>query len=1368
MIDKSSVQMTDSDVDYFAETLKHPAVRDVKHDVYHEQKKIQSAPRSLIYDLTIVIPTRNERDNVVPLLQALQDALKGVHTEIIFVDDSDDDTPQIIKNESAERNSSFFTVRLEHRPKGITRAGGLATAVSLGISVAQADYVAVIDADLQHPPEQLRVLYDNAIKQDVDLVLATRYIPGGGYEGLDGVSRLFISVGFKWVAKLLFPEQLIGVSDPLGGFFLFRRAIVTGVTLRPIGYKILLDILVRCQWKSIVEVPYHFHARTNGTSKADTRQGVMALQHMGRLLKEVPRAGRLWKICALVLLNVVVIEALLTLFASFLETGSALKLSIFAVISFIDFILLNIVIFPRIHIPMDDRSGQRDNPAIGVQEQAAQTLADAISVYDKTTKPMPSVTSVQNPTTPLPKEVNVPSRASIVVAKNDIAYSSTKMLPVTPIPVDVSVSPVLMREPITPLPTSVRVYATASMSRSRRMKDFLKNKVLSQIPLFTIIIAIGWIVYALPGAWLILAALLVGLSMLARSNSSKSAIVTMMLGVAVGLSIIDYLTWRFEVTNWAGWWIAVPLLGAEMLGAIHTLGFQYTLWPWRQPQFKVSEDPTQHPIFVFVPTVNEGASILEPTLKGIIAARKQYLSKYPHGEVNIIVCNDGFVANDPDWRETEELATQLGVQCITRTVKGGAKAGNIEHARQQIKATGDALLVIFDADQIAKPDFFLKTIPPFADRTIGWVQTGQYYHNLENPVSRWADDQQAMFYNLLCPGKAAINSAFICGTNVVIRAEALDQIGGLPQDSVTEDFSASIALHSQWHSIFLTDVLATGLGPLDMPSYLKQQRRWAIGTLGVIRSHWRQIFLPAKNGLSIEQRLQYLLACTHYLCGLRDLIYLLCPILFIIFGVPAVRGSTLGAFLWHFLPYLLASSAALWYSGRGITGLRGIVMGFGCFPVLLESLLSVILQKKIGFSVTSKQRGTGRSWNHLVVHILFMLASVAAIVVATQVKGRQVTSMFISVMWVVYALCMLGSFLWLSVKDMRSQEVAKQPTEVGKVPDYPSRLLSREQGLRPAWNLVIAFCLASFILIGSGIPVQSALPTRFAIGQQNAAQPYLGVSLPMALLKSRPATVASGLDAHLGIVGRTQDVHDLFDHDWVNQLDQQHERPWITLEFGVFDAAGKPPVDANLTSIINGVHDGELTRWAHSVRDYGKPTYLTVLLHADRNWSLSSAVANGGIPQDAPRAWIHIQAIFKAVGATNVAWVWSPADPAHDAEYAPPASTINCVLLSLISYPGTTWVDPAVALHSVVARYPTKPILLEVSANGPAAQKATWLTQVGKAVLSTPGIHALIYHEGSPRINATLTENTQWSLLSDQDSLTAMRQIASSIAQSRH
>jgi cellulose synthase (UDP-forming) len=858
------------------------------------------------------------------------------------------------------------------------------------------------------------------------------------------------------------------------------------------------------------------------------------------------------------------------------------------------------------------------------------------------------------------------------------------------------------------------------------------------------------------------ATLLIGVSIATRRSASRQNLITILLCLAVGATAIDYLTWRFEVTNWGGWWIAAPLLAAELFGALHTVGLQYTVWPRPQPKLIPTEDPAWRPIFIFIPTVNEGEAVLAPTIHAALEARRRYLQVYAHGRVSIVVCNDGRVANAATWGETENLARRLGVTCVTRSVGGGAKAGNLEHARQRVQATGEALIVIFDADQVAKPDFLLKTVPPFADPSIGWVQTGQYYSNLENQVARWANDQQALFYRTLCPGKAAHNAAFICGTNVVIRAAALDQIGGLPQDSVTEDFAASIKLHPTWRSIFIADVLATGLGPMDLPAYLQQQRRWAIGTIGVLRSHWSAIFLPRRQGLSVPQRIQYGMASTHYLCGLRDLIFLLAPIAFLVTGVPAVRGATLALFLWHFLPYWIVAQAAFWYAGRRETGLRGIIIGFGSFPVLLQALLTVALGRRIGFAVTAKRRRATRAWTHLVVYVLALVVCVGGIGVAFTVKQSHVDSVVISVLWVLYDIMLLSSFLWLGVRDLRYQEVSSR----------------RRRASLLAPQVMRRFVVACSTVALSGLMVISALhliadksytaqPVSFASQQAHPQAPYLGLSLRSEWLFTRPTVLEKQLCLPFTIIGRTQDIHDSFDQPWAERLSAQQQRPWITLQFGEFDANGKPPLDASLLAIANGAQDANIQRWAQDIRTFGQPVYLTILLHMDRNWSVSSAVANGGIPQDAPRAWEHVRSIFTAAGASNVAWIWAPADPIHDQQYAPPESAIDLVLQSMIRYPDTPWPDPNAVLQAVTARHPSKPLIVEVSADGPPKEKAAWLGRVVAAVKSHPNVYALLYHEGAPDLHATVDTDARWSLASDRLSLSAIRKWRSLIPHDR-
>ncbi len=1299
---------------------------------------------STTHDLSVIVPTKNEDANIWPLLESLQDALRGLCIEVIFVDDSDDDTPLVIEDAARIMNSSEFQIHLEHRLAGIARAGGLATAVVHGMNRAQAEYLAVIDADLQHPPQQLRVFYDQAIAQNADLVVASRYIHGGSNRGLAGVGRRFISVGMKWTAKLFFPGQLLRISDPLSGFFLLRRSLLANVSLRPVGYKILLEILIRCPWRKVIEVPYHFQSRVHGQSKANRQQGILALQHMQRLWREVPAAGRVWKIVILVLLNLSFALTMFNVSRFFPWIGANLNIVVFAVMACLDFVLFNRFILP--------------SPAL------------ASSVISSPTPPALTFTEdIERVELPSPRNVNTNgyhSHSTQDMARVELPSSHNGITNGYHL---YSIADIERVE----LPSTKQILASA-FDLLQESQPARKNKFFDKFPsiaaVAVVILVIGWIIYTQPGPLLVLAVLLVGLAITFTKNVNREQAITMVLSVAVGVAAIDYLSWRFVATNWQGWWVSVPLLFAETLGALHVIGYQFTVWPWSPPKVAGSEDPTRYPIFVFIPTVNEGAAILRPTLEGIIAARDKYLARYPHGRVEIVVCNDGRVAKTANWEETDLLAKQLGVCCVTRTTGGGAKAGNIENARKELQATGNALLVIFDADQVAKPDFLLKTIPPFRDPKMGWVQTGQYYANLDNPVSRWADDQQSMFYNLLCPGKEALNSAFICGTNVVIRAAALDQIGGLPQDSVTEDFAASIVLHPSWRSVYLTDILATGLGPLDVPSYLKQQGRWAIGTMSVFRTHWREIFLPRKHGLQPGQRVQYFLACTHYLCGLRDLIYLLSPILFIFTGIPAVHSAYLSDYLLHFLPYCLLGMAALWYSARGITGLRGIIIGFGSFPVLIGSLLSVILKRKVGFAVTSKQRSGKRSHSYLGVYVFFLALCVVCLFWATRLKGKEQTSIFISIMWVVYSMVMLGSFLWLNLKDSRFHTAVQQSGTTDETianQPYPSKLLNRNRGLNPVWNLALAVLLASPILannaFGSLAIFAGGGSTPFVIGQEKIATPYFGVSLPVQLLKNRPQVLENVLDTQFSIIGRTQDIHDLFDKSWADQLAAQHARPWITLQFGVFGPQQKPPLDASLLSVINGLHDQEIKRWAMDIREYGKPVYLTVFLHADKNWSLSSGVTNGGIPEDVPKAWMHVQSVFRAIGANNVAWVWAPADPLHDQPYAPPASTIDAVLQSFINYPGTPWGNPEAVLQNLVQRYPGKPLFVEASAAGPAAQKAAWLTKLGQAVDTIPQVYALLYHEGGPGLDPNSTQIESWSLTSDPDSLAAMQGIVDSL-----
>ncbi len=235
--------------------------------------RVKQKPRRQLRPLlSLVIPTRNEHENIASLIHRIGAALAAVEYELIFVDDSDDETPAAIRRAMAANPG----VRLIHREPD-RRAGGLSSAVVAGIRQARGAFIGVIDGDLQHPPELLPQLL--AAGQDADIVVASRYVAGGGSDGLDGLTRQIVSRGSKLVAQTLF-ARVRKCTDPMSGFFLFRREVVAGVDLRPVGFKILLEILVRGRWSRLTEVPYHFEAREAGESKADLDQGVAYLRHL--------------------------------------------------------------------------------------------------------------------------------------------------------------------------------------------------------------------------------------------------------------------------------------------------------------------------------------------------------------------------------------------------------------------------------------------------------------------------------------------------------------------------------------------------------------------------------------------------------------------------------------------------------------------------------------------------------------------------------------------------------------------------------------------------------------------------------------------------------------------------------------------------------------------------------------------------------------------------------------------------------------------------------------------------------------------------------------------------------------------------------
>jgi dolichol-phosphate mannosyltransferase len=223
--------------------------------------------------VSVIVPTFREAENLPHLMARIARVRTGPlrDLEVVVVDDdSNDGTARVIE----ELGCDWVRV--------MTRRGerGLSIAVIAGMREARGDIVLVMDADLSHPPEKIPELVA-AIEGGADFALGSRYAPGGTTDAHWSVWRWLNSK-----AATLLARPFTRAADPMSGFFALKRATFEGAApLNPLGYKIGLELMVKCRCRNVVEVPIHFTERTRGTSKLTVNQQWLYLRHVGRLLR---------------------------------------------------------------------------------------------------------------------------------------------------------------------------------------------------------------------------------------------------------------------------------------------------------------------------------------------------------------------------------------------------------------------------------------------------------------------------------------------------------------------------------------------------------------------------------------------------------------------------------------------------------------------------------------------------------------------------------------------------------------------------------------------------------------------------------------------------------------------------------------------------------------------------------------------------------------------------------------------------------------------------------------------------------------------------------------------------------------------------
>lgn len=468
------------------------------------------------------------------------------------------------------------------------------------------------------------------------------------------------------------------------------------------------------------------------------------------------------------------------------------------------------------------------------------------------------------------------------------------------------------------------------------------------------------------------------------------------------ISMVIYIGWRFiftipehQIYGWLATICGLLLAVSEAISMLEGTDHFLRLRKKNEPEMPVVPKEWYPDIDIFIATHNEETELLYKTINGC-----KYMDYPDKKKVHIYVCDDG---NRP---EMAALAKQMNVGYLAMEENKEAKAGNLNHA---LKYTNSPWIVTFDADMIPTHDFLMETVPyiflprmkhledgSWVERTeeeidetykIGFIQTPQSFYNADLFQYNFFSEQrvpneQDFFFREINVGRNGANAPIYAGSNTLISREALDEVGGIAVGTITEDFETGIRIQSKGYSCYALDkTLAHGLSPTTVDSLIKQRVRWGRGCINSLR----RVHIILNPHLKWNTKIGYLTCKLYWWTFFRRLVYILSPIIFVLFGIPVVICN-LKELLFIWLPsYVLYNQALKITSGkirnkRWSNTVDTVIFPYMVIPILLETLF--IKQKK--FNVTQKTREVEVKSDLLlaVPHIFLLFGDLAALFVA--------------------------------------------------------------------------------------------------------------------------------------------------------------------------------------------------------------------------------------------------------------------------------------------------------------------------------------------------------------------------------------------------
>jgi len=534
--------------------------------------------------------------------------------------------------------------------------------------------------------------------------------------------------------------------------------------------------------------------------------------------------------------------------------------------------------------------------------------------------------------------------------------------------------------------------------------------------------------------------LLWGLAMLVRRVPGRlSTIMLIVLSLTISCR---YLWWRYtETLNWddpLSLTFGLLLIGAETYAwAVLVLGYFQTLWPLNRQPVSMPPDITAWPsVDILVPTYNEPLSVVKPTLYAAMGI------DWPQEKLNIYLLDDG------TREEFRAFAASIGINYVVRPTHEHAKAGNINHALKAVCRS--EYVTIFDCDHVPTRSFLQLTMGWFLkDHRLAMLQTPHHFFSpdpFERNLGRFRQtpNEGSLFYGLVQDGNDTWDAAFFCGSCAVLRRTALDHIGGIAVETVTEDAHTSLRLHRQGYtSAYIRIPQAAGLATESLSAHIGQRIRWARGMVQIFRLD-NPLF---GKGLKLVQRLCYANAMLHFLAGIPRLIFLLAPLAFLLFHAYIIYAPALAIAI-YVLPHMLHTSLTnsriqgRWRHSFWSEVYETVLAWYIARP----TTVALFNPHKGKFNVTAKGGLVAErhlDWVITKPYMMLVLLNIAGIGMAfwrmAYGPANEMLTIWVSLVWVIYNMIILGGAVAVSVE-------ARQIREAHRVEIAMPAAIAREDG----------------------------------------------------------------------------------------------------------------------------------------------------------------------------------------------------------------------------------------------------------------------------------------------------------------------------------